>query len=119
MKIFSLVSLVIAFNTGAQICFKLAANAASDGFFHLELLFSSALVFLGLSFVIWSYALRLRPISFMHPFLSFIFLTVPLTCQIVFNETLSLKYYLGIIMIIVGTWITSRSIMVKKNIELT
>jgi len=78
------------------------------GIFNIWLI--AAVACLGISFLCWQMTLRLKPISFLHPFCSLVYVIVPALSVLFFQEIISLKYIAGICCIIAGVYITSVSV---------
>ena len=103
-------------NSLAQILMKATAlhsvAHAASGIFNVWLL--AAVACLGISFLCWQAALRRRPVSFLHPFCSLVYVFVPALSVFFFQETVSTKYAVGICCIIAGVCIASASVRPSK-----
>lgn len=112
-----LIFLVVIFNSLAQLSMKASALYSTDIdiFGVLNLWFIVAIVCLAISFLCWHAALRMKPISFLHPFASLVYILVPALSAFIFNDTISLKYIVGICCIISGVCITSMNVCQTKN----
>ncbi|MDR2475378.1 MAG: EamA family transporter [Bacteroidales bacterium] len=66
---------------------------------------------LAISFICWQAALRQRPVSFLHPFCSLVYVFTPALSVLFFQENISAKYCVGIFCIIAGVCITSISVL--------
>jgi len=75
----------------------------------------AAVACMAIAFLCWQLALARKPISFLHPFLSLIYIVVPALSVYLFQETISVKYVMGIFLIIGGICITSLSISPSKD----
>ena len=73
--------------------------------------FLIAVACLGISFICWQAALRQRPVSFLHPFCSLVYVFVPILSVLLFQENVSVKYVLGIFCIVLGVYITSTNVL--------
>jgi EamA-like transporter family. len=62
---------------------------------------------LGISFVLWQYLVARKPLSFLHPFCSLTYLLTPLLSVYIFHETVSVKYFAGICLIMAGVYFTA------------
>ena len=112
VPLFFLLFMIVALNSLAQIFMKAAALYSIEysvfGVFNIWLM--AAVACLGISFLFWQAALRQRPVSFLHPFCSLVYVIVPALSVLFFKETITLKYAAGICCIITGLCITSVSV---------
>lgn len=110
--IFFLLFPIIMLNSLAQIFMKAAAlhsvAQAALGIFNIW--FVAAAACLGVAFLCWQAALRQKPISFLHPFCSLVYVFVPALSVLFFQETVSAKYVVGMCCIIAGVCLTSISV---------
>lgn len=115
-----LLLLVVLSNTSSQLLLKAAAvcNTASNyllSFFNFFYIFGLLVYFV--SFCLWQIVLKRLPLTVAHPFCSLVFLTVPYFCWLIFDETITLNYVMGSIVICLGVCMTSYySINSKKEI---
>ena len=107
MRLFLLIVSVVAFNSTAQLLMK--AAAMHTGLAALCLL-GLAFACLGVSFLCWFAALRLKPLSFLHPFAALVYVTVPGLAAFFFDEAISGPYIAGIACIMLGIYITSGAV---------
>ena len=116
MLIFLLVPIILL-NSLAQLFMKAAAlhsvTQAAYGIFNIWLLAIIACV--GVSFLCWQKALQIKPISFLHPFCSLVYVFVPAMAVIFFQESVSARYLVGICCIIAGVCITSAGVRPQEK----
>jgi len=74
----------------------------------LGLLTFAGLLYLG-STGLWIWALRFNDISKAYPLFALGFVFVPIAGIVFFNESFTLRYFLGIAFIVVGVYLTSAS----------
>lgn len=83
----------------------------SGGFLALGIqdyaIFALAGVLYAASSVIWVIALREIPLSRAYPFMALGYILVPLAALTLYGEQLSLRYFLGVSIIIVGLIVTA------------
>lgn len=108
MYLFFLLFCVVGCNTLAQLLLKVIAM--SSGRITAWYWFCIALMCLGLSFFCWLAALRLKPLSFLHPFAALTYIFVPGLAVLIFGESVSGRYLVGIICIVAGICVTSTSV---------
>ena len=112
LKISLLLWIVIMLNSIAQVFMKAAAvhslAHAVSGIFNTW--FITAAVCLGISFLSWQALLRLKPVSFLHPFCSLNYVIVPALSAYFFQESVSIQCIIGICCIIVGICFTAASV---------
>ena len=108
-----MIGLVIATNVAGQLMFKIAANQVKDEqtFYGMieKLMYNPAAwgaVFLYTSMVVgWIWVLRSLPLSVAYSSIALVFVFVPLLSVILFNESLSIKFFIGMTLIVIGLWI--------------
>lgn len=107
-QIFSLLLFALSLATG-QIFFKFVAQTSEplNSLNNILMLvtnawFHAALVCYGMSTILWIYILQKVPLSFAYPFVAIGFILVPLFAWLIFGEVLKLKYFLGVLFIIIG-----------------
>lgn len=95
-----------------QILFKygaISAPKAQDGqgilFLLLQPSILVALVFYGVSTILWVNLLQTTPLSIAYPFMALGFIIVPLAGHYLFNEVLDLRYLGGLTLIISGLFV--------------
>lgn len=105
--------LFILFSVAAQLFLKICGMYALQA----ENLFSAwalnpywwaALACYGASFICWIRTLRLMPLSSAYPWTALIYVLTPLASMLFLQEKLSLTYFLGILCILCGIFITTR-----------
>jgi drug/metabolite transporter (DMT)-like permease len=103
---------IIVLNATSQLLGKAAAmhSVAHTAPAVFSIWFFAAAICLGVSFLCWQKALRIKPISFLHPFCSLVYVFVPALSVIFFQENISARYVAGICFIIAGICITSASV---------
>ncbi|MBB3268188.1 multidrug transporter EmrE-like cation transporter [Azospirillum sp. OGB3] len=69
--------------------------------------FISALATYGLSTLVWVLILRQVPLSRAYPFASLALIIVPVASVFFFNETLGIKYFIGLALVILGMLVLS------------
>ena len=111
MKLFLLISLVVAGNSLAQLFLKMAA--VSGGVWNVCFFFAVAILCFGFSFICWFIALRHKPLAFLHPFAALVYVIVPVEAAIFLGESINLFYICGILCIIAGICLTS--VFVQKD----
>ena len=119
VHIFFLLFPIIILNSVAQVFMK---AAAIHSFAHIvsgvfNIWFIVAVGCQGVSFFFWQAALRQKQLSFLHPFLSLIYIIVPALSVILFQETVTVKYIVGICCIITGVCITSLGVYPQNSIS--
>lgn len=110
------VALLVAFSfllASGQILFKYAAVLSPrlntlDAF--VALLANpklwAALILYATATLLWIYILQRIPISKAYPFAALGFIIVPLAGRVLFSETISQAYILGVVLIVVGIYLT-------------
>jgi multidrug transporter EmrE-like cation transporter len=95
---------------GGQVLFKKAAIAAGAGPLWAGIVNSwtvAALALYAAATVLWIAILRTTPLSQAYPFAALGFVIVPLASTLVFAETLSPRYGIGVMCIVAGILLTS------------
>lgn len=94
-----------------QIFFKVSANSLSqsESFFELKTLasFIAAMFLYGLTSIAWVWVLQRIELGRVYPLMALAFIFVPFGSYIIFGEVLTLRYAIGIIMIVVGVIIAT------------
>ena len=88
-----------------QLLFKLSSNRLGDaGLVALatEPLFLLALALYGGATVVWLYVLKSVPLSYAYSFMALTYVAVPVMSWLWLGETMSLRYMVGMAVIIVG-----------------
>jgi len=90
-----------------QVVFKVAADkvAASGAPFHMVIIdpfFIIGVAMYGAATVMWMYVLRAAPLSFAYSFMALAYLMVPIFSWVWLGETLSVRYFIGTMVIIAG-----------------
>ncbi len=96
--------------TLGQILFKKSALAAGERAWFYSFFngwFLAALILYAIATVLWVLALRYVPLSLAYPFAALAFVLVPLASFFFFHETLSMKYMIGCVFIILGILLTA------------
>jgi undecaprenyl phosphate-alpha-L-ara4N flippase subunit ArnE len=91
-----------------QVLFKLASGSVGE--FSLRALIGlatnpvmiAALTLYGLGTIVWIYVLRTVPLTIAYSFMGLTFCFVPLLAHLVFGELLTLRYFLGAVLIFAG-----------------
>ncbi len=58
--------------------------------------------------LLWISVLREIPMSRAYPFMAIGFILVPVAGHLLFSEALGAKYFMGVILIIIGVYLTGR-----------
>lgn len=69
---------------------------------HTMVLFGAAASLYAASTILWIQALRTLSLSGAYPFMALGFVIVPLGAAFFFNETLTIKYFLGLALLLTG-----------------
>lgn len=90
-----------------QVLFKLTSEklVTTGGSFHTALfnpVFILALVIYGSATLLWIYVLKKIPLAYAYSFMALTFVLVPLMAALWLGETLTLRYALGAVFIIIG-----------------
>lgn len=103
---FLLILLAVGLVSGGQILFKYVSLIISSGIpvFTNKVYFFTALAFLvsGSSSIIWIYLLRNIELSKAYPFMAMSFVLVPVLGKLFYGDHLSLLYFLGTALILMG-----------------
>lgn len=104
--IFLLILLTVGLVSGGQILFKYVSLIINSGIpiFSYKVYFFTVLAFLvsGSSSIVWIYLLRNIELSKAYPFMAMSFVLVPVLGKFIYGEQLSLLYFLGTSMILMG-----------------
>jgi drug/metabolite transporter (DMT)-like permease len=102
---------------GGQLLFKLAAERLVVGQGPVTLLASfisrpmfAALALYALATVLWVYLLHGLALSRAYPFIALAFALVPLLAWLMLGETLGVRYWLGLAVMLTGLYIISMSL---------
>lgn len=111
LGVYGLLILCIVGIAAGQIMLKLAAQRASGD---VVALFTSPVLLLaiglyGLTFFGWAYALRYVDLARAYPFMALSFVIVPLASTRLLGEVVSTRYWIGVILIMSGILVASRS----------
>lgn len=94
---------------GGQVLFKMAAVSAPTlnsmtAFLALagSVWFWAALALYGAGTLLWIYLLQKVPLAHAYPFAALGFVIVPLASWLLFHETLTMAYGLGVLLIVAG-----------------
>ncbi len=112
---FWLLAAVVGANAIGQILFKLAADSVrSVTEFNLIVLILIrspamwlALLFYGVTVVLWIWILRILPLSVAYSAIALVFVIVPFAGVFLFNEPVSTRFIIGALMIGLGVWLVS------------
>lgn len=90
-----------------QVLFKMTSEklVATNAPFYTTLynpIFVLALAIYGLATLLWIYVLKTAPLSYAYSFMALTFVLVPLLASIWLGETITLKYALGVALIMIG-----------------
>jgi drug/metabolite transporter (DMT)-like permease len=91
-----------------QVLFKLSSASATGldmrGLTELALnpIFIAALALYGFGTIVWIFVLRQVPLTIAYSFMGLTFCFVPLLAQLFLGESLTLRYFLGVVLIIGG-----------------
>lgn len=102
---------VIALAAG-QVLFKAAAIASkgSSGFLAFKPMayLSIAIAIYAVASIFWVWILRNEELGRIYPFMALAFVLVPLGSRLFFGESFQATYYAGLVLIIVGLFLTTR-----------
>jgi len=70
---------------------------------YLSIWYLGSLTALGVQAIVWQQALKRYPLSFAYPFMSAVFLIIPVVSVVVFDESLSAGQVVGAVLIAAGT----------------
>lgn len=103
---------MIAFMTGAQLLFKSAglharAHAGLSEGFLLNQAMWLGLIASGMGMVCWLGSLRSLPLSSAYSWTASIYILTPVASSIVFDDTLSPRYFVGIAILAVGIFLSA------------
>jgi len=111
MQIF-LLPLVVFLVSFGQIFFKVSANRINiDGTFFnwVDMWMVLGLGAYGISLFLWLIVIKNIPLSLATPISGLTYVLIPILCAIFFNEKLSIQYFAGSLLILLGIFITSRN----------
>jgi drug/metabolite transporter (DMT)-like permease len=101
---------VIVMTTGQVLFKQVAVNYNKIGAFWdirvIGILFVAGILYVSSS-LLWVWALRYVDISRAYPYFALGFVFVPLFGMLIFGETLTLKYAIGVLLIVAGVWTTT------------
>lgn len=96
-----------------QVLFKYVglASARAEGVWDSRTVLSGlfALSVYGVATLVWIYLLRTIELSRAYPFMALSFVFVPLAAAAAYGERLSVGYYAGLLLIIMGILVVARS----------
>lgn len=98
-----LIILASLLSCGGQLCQKQATQYRQRRGLFGWLLLSLAL--LGLAMLLWLWVLQHVPVSVAYPMLSLNFIFITLAARWIWHETVSVRHWLGVLLIIVGIFI--------------
>ena len=97
--------LVIAVETGAQLLLKAGSIAMAES--ALQWLIAGGIALLAMNFYLWPRTLTLLPLSLAAPLTNLSVVTVPLMAFWFLNETVTIRQWTGIGLILVGAVLVS------------
>jgi|TARA_B110000908_G_scaffold143911_1_gene173158 undecaprenyl phosphate-alpha-L-ara4N flippase subunit ArnE len=108
-----LIGLVIAANVIGQLMFKVAANQVKNENTLQDMVIKlltnpaawGAVLLYALMVIAWIWVLRVLPLSLAYSSIALVFVFVPLFGSILFNEPLSIKFFIGMTCIVAGVWL--------------
>lgn len=95
-----LILLASLLSCGGQLCQKQATNKL--GRRHLAGWLGLSVLLLGCAMLIWLWVLQRIPVSVAYPMLSLNFIFITLAARFMWRESVSLRHWLGVMLIIVG-----------------
>ena len=114
-----LILIAAVINTTAQLCLKAGADRLKSvswthlGSLLLQFSVNPYLILGGLCYVtsvtVWIVVLSRVPVSFAYPMSSIAYVTTAIAAVILFNESLSLTKIIGILVIIFGVYLITRT----------
>ena len=109
LRLLALLSIAAVFAASGQILFKLGATGRSDlpAFFNPAIVLG--LVAYGLGTAAWIYALSVAPLTKVYPFTALTFVLTYLMAAVFFREIVSLSGVAGILLILGGLFLVTRS----------
>lgn len=107
-----LVAGMICSMTAAQLSFKMAGLESLEAIGLMESWILNpwlwtALVSSGIGMLFWLFALRRLPLSIAYPWTALIYVLTPLFSALVFQDILSIRYGIGMALIVLGVLITT------------
>lgn len=103
---------VIGLSVG-QILFKMGAAALSSGavFFSIRVQapILGAMAIYGVTSIAWVYILRNIELGRIYPIMALAFIVVPLGSYFVFGEKFNAQYVIGLVLIVLGIVVVTRS----------
>lgn len=102
-----LIALVSLLSCLAQLCQKQAATlGARHGKRRLIVWIALSLLLLSVAMLLWLWVLRLVPVSQAYPMLSLNFVLVAVAARFIWQETYTLRQWLGTLAIVIGVALT-------------
>ena len=95
-----LIVLASLLSCGGQLCQKQATWR--PGHRHLSGWLALSVTLLGCAMLLWLLVLQRIPVSVAYPMLSLNFIFITLAARFIWHETVSLRHWLGVLLIIVG-----------------
>ena len=109
--------IVAAMLGGGQLLFKLAAERLEPGHGAAALIASfislpmiAALVLYAAATVLWVYLLHGLALSRAYPFIALAFAIVPVLAWLAFGDSLGIRYWLGLVVMLVGLYLIVTSV---------
>jgi len=117
MKVYLLIALALLFTTTGQLLQKLATSRVvqqdnRSGFLRQIIHFKEtwwAITCLGMGVLVWLLVLYHMQVSKATPFLSLGFILVTLVSRYRLKETVPVRRWLGVLLVIIGLWLISLS----------
>lgn len=95
-----LIVLASLLSCGGQLCQKQATYKRSTR--HLLSWLALSVLLLGCAMLLWLLVLQRIPVSVAYPMLSLNFIFITLAARFIWHERVSLRHWLGVVLIIVG-----------------
>lgn len=93
-----------------QLLFKLCANSYRDAGTvfegHVLIYFMSSVTFYGFITLLWIWLLSRADLGRLYPFMALAFAVVPIQSYFFLGETFSVRYFIGIALIMIGITLT-------------
>lgn len=112
LKTFLLMLLAVCLVSGGQVLFKYVGLIIGSGtqIFSLKVFYFTVLAFAvsGSSSILWIHLLRNIELSRAYPYMAMSFILVPVCGKFFYGEQLSISYFLGTAIIIVGIVVVTK-----------
>jgi multidrug transporter EmrE-like cation transporter len=106
--IYAALAVTVLTNVVGQILFKLSADRMRESADSILLSYIAnpylwfAVGFYFAASVVWVWVLQWLPISVAYPFMSLVFVLVPLAGILFFNEAQGIRFFIGLVLILAG-----------------